>query len=280
MISVERYMGVFYMLDKRKKLSIDFELETYELMRVAGNETKKSNSTLVNEILSVILSLSPRTKKKLRDFCNNMHYECMENRKEEMNYMQFNGIAAIQEMEQWKQLSQLFTVDEEEYNQDNHMRKVILKDAFCIFPDDWIVLKDICGKPEECSYAGVVECKNGAKYGINGAPVPHFIFFCNDKHASDYSDEMEAKIYKECAKAYPKFIELFNMQTDYDDVDIDWNNESDIKKAEAINKLPYFGLFAIPVKGEFPHWTKYNPSYTPPYGAMIIPLTKKKNHDD
>ena len=268
------------MLDKKKKLSIDFEPETYELMKSVGNDTKKSNSAIVNEVLSAILSLSPKAKKKLREFCNNMYYECMENRKNEMNYMKYNGVAAIQEMEQWKQLSELFKIDEDEYNKENHMRKVILKDAFCIFPDDWIVLNDICGKPEECSYAGVVECKNGAKYGVNGDPVPHFIFFCNDKDACDYSDEMEAKIYKECAKAYPKFIELFNMQVSYADVDIDWNNEADVKRAEEINSLPFFGLFAMPVKGDFPHWTKNRPNYTPPYGAMIIPLTRKKNDEE
>ena len=268
------------MQDRKKKLSIDFNSETYELMRSVVDETGKSNSAIVNELLAAILSLTPKMKKKLRDFCNNNYWECVENIKNETNYMQYNSMEIAKETERWKRLSEVFKVDEDEYKKVNHMKKVMLKDAFCIFPDDWIVLQDICGKPEECRYAGVVECKNGDKYGINGDPVPHFIFFCNDKVARDYSDEMEAKIFGECAKAYPKFNELFNLQVAYDDVEIDWNNEEDVKKAEEINKLPYFGLFAMPIKGEFPHWSSINPYYTPPYGAMIIPLTKKRDIDN
>lgn len=263
------------MLERKKKVSIDFDMETYELLKTTAAATKKSNSIIVNEVLSAILSLSPKMKKQLRKFCNNKHWECIDEVKNNMSYMQYNGMNASLEKDNWKQLSELFKVDDEEYDEENKMSKVILKDAFCIFPSDWIVLNDICGKPEECSYAGVVECKNGAKYGINGDPVPHFIFFCNDKDACDYSEDMEAKIYKECAKAYPKFIELFNMQVSYKNIKIDWENEEDVKRAEEIDKLPFFGLFALPIKGEFPYWNKNNPYYTPPYGAMIIPLIPK-----
>lgn len=248
------------MFDK-KKLSIDFSQHSYDLLTKYARENKKSNSLIINELCQAILPLSHDILKKLGKFCRENMAEAASEQQSKTGY---EAGEAAKTVSQWISLSKLFPYDEEE-----NTRKMVrfqLKEGHCIVPQDYLVLDDIFGAPEECMYAGVVESRNSQKYGI-----PHFLFFCNEKYSADYSDEMEATIYDNCRKKFPDFDKYFNMQKT-----ISMEEALDPKIGKEWMGLPCFGLFHIVEKGDPLYWTPITPDFIPPDGAMIIRPKKEE----
>ena len=232
---------------KKKKISIDFLLPEYSLLSRQAKANGQSNSCIINELVGTFLPLVPELKKYL---------ECISELQRLSGY-ESQDIAIV--ASQWKTLENYFHVNVENLPNTN-MKKIQLKDGYCIVPKDFVILGDIFGRPEECLYAGVVESRNSKTYGI-----PQFLFFCNTKYAREYTDELEAKVYKECEKVFPEFKKLYNMQ-----IDLKPEEENDENRIAEWDKAPRFGMFHLVEKGDPVYWNSLNPNYNPPYGAMIV----------
>lgn len=247
------------MFDK-KKVSIDFSQHSYNLLTEHARTTKKSNSAIINDLCQAILPLSDNILKKFGKFCDENLTEAIE---EHQSKTGFEALETAKELAQWIALSKFFPYEEENTRK---MKRFRLKEGYCIVPQDYIVLDNIFGPPEECMYAGVVESRNSEKYGI-----PHFLFFCNTKYANYYTDEMEATIYAACAKKFPDFNKYYDMQKD-----LPLKEAQDQEKVKEWMSLPFFGLFHIVEKGDPLYWNPVTPDYIPPDGAMIIRPTTEK----
>lgn len=243
-------------MHSKKKVSIDFSLPEYKLLIEQAKKNGQSNSCLINELVSTFTPLVPEVKKELAKYCADKYVDCIGELQKVSGY-ESQDIAIL--ASQWKALSNYFYVNVEELPNTN-MQKIQLKDGYCIVPIDYVILGDVCGKPEECLYAGVVESRNSAKYGI-----PRFLFFCNTKYAREYTDELEAKVYKECEKVFPEFKKYYNMQ-----INLSAEDEKDMFKVAKWDEAPCFGLFHLVEKGDPVYWNSLSPNYNPPFGAMII----------
>lgn len=85
--------------------------------------------------------------------------------------------------------------------EDPTMKTYRMKDGVLVVPKDWIVLNpDFEGK---CRYAGVVECRNHAKYD-----VPYFVFFTDTKYSCDYDQHQTEAVYAWCTEKWPRFKEI------------------------------------------------------------------------
>lgn len=243
-------------MNKKKKVSIDFSLPEYDLLSRQAKAKGQSNSYIINELVGTFIPVVPEIKKELATYCANKYLECISELQRLSGY-ESQDIAIV--ASQWKTLENYFHVNVENLPNQN-MKKIQLKDGYCIVPKDFVVLGDICGRPEECLYAGVVESRNSKTYGI-----PQFLFFCNVKYAREYTDELEAKVYKECEKVFPEFKKYYNMQ-----IDLKPEEENNLYKIAEWDKAPRFGMFHLVEKGDPVYWNSLNPNYNPPYGAMIV----------
>jgi len=135
------------------------------------------------------------------------------------------------------------------------MRKVLLKDGYCVFPSDWIVLDNIFGAPEDCMYAGYVVNSNKS-YG-----TPHFVFFSNKYHSSEYDSEFRSRVLEECEMVYPDIRKLLEMH-----VPDTGKREDD----EAWEKAPDIHLVYIREKGDPAYWGPKNRNTLPSNGEMIV----------
>ena len=238
----------------KKKVSIDFKEPEYALLATRAKDEGKSNSALVNSLISLFYRVSPDVAKKIGSFCREQY---MQETALLETLSGFERDEAQKRANQYKNLASYFGYDTTA-DTDTGMAITFLKEGYVIYPKDWIVLEDVFGPADSCMYAGVVECRNADRYGI-----PHFLYFCDEQYSKDYSDDMQARIYAACAKAYPAFKEYYNMQ-------LPAPNQGDLEALEKWNTSPSFGLFHLVVKGDPFYWHEYDPEYKPPYGAMIV----------
>lgn len=239
----------------KKKVSIDFSEPEYKLMVEKAKKEGKSNSAVINSLVSLILRLSPDVADMIGSYC----YE--EYQKETAKLEQQSGYERNETQkraDQFYTVSSYFGIDRDSYKKKTGMCFTFLKNGYVTYPKDWIILENVFGPTDDCMYAGCVECRNAGKYNI-----PHFIFFCNQKYANEYSDEMVEKIYAACARAYPEFKKLFNMQVPNPNL----KSQESLKKW---NDAPCFGIFHIIEKDDPLYWHNGQPNYKPPYGAMIV----------
>ena len=248
----------------KKKVSIDFRMPEYKLMVDHAQKNAQSNSMVVNDLVNTFIPLSTTMRKELSDFCGNKFIEYL-NKLQGKSGFEAQDISV--EAAQWKTLANYFYVENYDLSKAN-MRKIMLKEGYCIFPTDWIVLGSIFGTPEECMYAGVVESRNSSVYGI-----PHFLFFCDKKYAREYDEKMEAKVYAECERVFPEFKKFFNMQ-----IILTEEEEKDMDKLAEWDKAPCFGLFHLVEKGDPKYWNALRPDYIPPAGAMIVRSNMEGNY--
>lgn len=242
----------------KKKVSIDFTEPEYTLLTEQGKKEGKSNSFIINKLIGIFLRLSPDVAKKVGYFC---HEQYLAEQSKLERLFGFERDDTQRKADQFSTLSSYFGYDEKS-EENPGMKRTYLRDGYVIYPNDWIVLNDVFGPADSCSYAGVVESRNSSEYGI-----PHFIFFSNAKYGRDYTDDMTDKIYEACAEAYPDFKKYWNLQLPIPDL-------NDEKAVDAWKKAPEFSVFHIPVKGDPIGWPRED--YKPPFGAMIIRDTYEK----
>lgn len=251
---------------EKKKMSIDFTLPEHRLVKEYADERNESSSSIINSLVATFLPLKPSIKQKLYDFCMDNYGKSIN---ELQNTSSFDEQDAAVEASQWINLARYFKLNDKESEElkGSNMKRVMLKDGYLIIPKDFIVLNDTVAPAEECMYAGVVEARNGSKYGI-----PHFVFFSNYKYGREYDDELETKVYEACEKAYPDFKKFFNMQIKMPNSASgeDWQDPEFLKKMDEWDKAPTFALFHIVEKGDPIYWNSINPNYEPPYNAMIV----------
>lgn len=259
------------MFDK-KKMSIDFTLPEYQLVKDTADNKDESSSSIINSLVGTFLPLKPSVKKKLCDYCMDQYGERIE---ELQNATTFDGQDTAIEASQWLNLSRYFKLSDSENKElkNDSMKRVMLKDGYLIIPKEFIILNDTVAPAEECMYAGVVEARNGSKFGI-----PHFVFFSNCKYGHEYNNELETKVYEACEKAFPDFRKFFNMQIKMPNVASGEGRQDPefLKNMDEWDKAPTFALFHIVEKGDPIYWNSINPNYEPPYGAMIIRKNDKE----
>ncbi|SDB68371.1 hypothetical protein [Butyrivibrio sp. INlla16] len=146
------------------------------------------------------------------------------------------------------------------------LKKITLQDGYLICPDDWIVINP--EDAQKCLYAGVIECRNGAKYGI-----PHLLYFCNYRYGRDYPKGFDEMMERKAVSAYPRFKEILAKQvTPIDDPD----NPGMMLNADEWMEAPTIGHFAIYVQGD-PTRPK---DYQPPAGARIVRANVNEDWED
>lgn len=256
MFNINKIKKVIDIMSLKKKVSIDFLMPEYMLMVDFAKKSNHSNSTVINALVNTFIPISTTIRSELSVFCWNKFTQTL-NKLQEASGFEAQEISV--EARQWKVLAKYFDEEENDLSSKG-MRKIMLKEGYCIFPSDWIVLGNIFGAPEECMYAGVVESRNHSIYGI-----PHFLFFCDKKYAREYDDELEDKVYAECEKVFPEFKKFYNMQ-----IHLTKEEEKDIEKMTEWSKAPCFGLFHLVEKGDPLYWNALRPDYIPPAGAMIV----------
>lgn len=242
---------------KKKKISLDLPQDNLELLMYYCDEHDCNTSSAINNLIYTFLSTSHDVRKELSDFCFERYQDCLIAAESTVG---FERDSLSRSAREFKYMS-LFYNNHPEHDFISHkMKRTYLSDGYVIYPSDWIVLPNIFGTASECKYAGVVESRNSIKYGI-----PHFIFFSDTKYQYEYTDEMEAQVYDACAKVYPRFKELYNLQKELPKLDSP-NYREELKEWDS---APKFALFSIVEKGDPLYWDN-DPDYHPPAGAMII----------
>lgn len=143
-------------------------------------------------------------------------------------------------------------------NSKANMDRIYLKYGYVEHPADWIHLPDVLGKDEECMYAGVIETRNGNKYG-----VPHFVFASPYKHGREYTDADERKVFDAAIKAWPQFKEILNKH-----VKAVYGENGLIENEKEYMEAPYSGIFAIYSEDDIEMKILHHGE--PPYGAKIV----------
>ena len=81
------------------------------------------------------------------------------------------------------------------------MRKKEILDGIFVCPDDWLEIT--VDEPQESTYVGVVETKNGEKLD-----VPHF-FFCSKTDPYSIPEDIEEMIMKQCCEKSEAFAQAY-----------------------------------------------------------------------
>lgn len=235
-------------IPKKKKLSIDFDMENYELLVQFASKQKISNSQVINFLIENLLSLSTEAKKQ---------YAKSTTEQLGLLRQKYSGCQEFEANETERQIAILqnllsFFSEQKDFDTETecekNMKRIEMINSFVIFPTDWVVANLIEAK--DCNYAGVVEVRNGKRYNM-----PHILFF-SEKPIVELSKDEEEKILDTCAACYPPFSQIRTQQVEpvYDDNNIMINSDT-------WNSAPTIGIFAI---GE------YGKALSFPAGAMII----------
>ena len=245
-------------MNEKKKVSIDFLESTYQRVVNNAKRAQVSNSKIINTLVDVFLDLPADIQQSISTYCQKCYNEDLSMADMLTGFLRQEKLISAS---RYRQISEFFGMD----NSDllPNMKKIYLKQGYVIFPSDWIILSDVCGKPEQCMYAGVVECRNAKKYRI-----PHFIFFSDYRNSADYPADFVDKVYAKCIVADPDIKQYYNMQQSLPDL-----SRSDEEGQELIRAwmdAPEFGIFSLAEKGIPPYWNVSDPNYIPPYGAMIV----------
>lgn len=236
---------------EKKKLSIDFEMENYNLMVEFGNRYRMSNSQIINYFIEHFLKLSIESKK---EYAKNTAKQIESLKKIYSDCQEFESTKIAQQISLLEDL-QLFFTDGKGYreNEVEKMKRIEMLESYIIFPQDWIIIMN--KEPQNCKYAGVVEIRNSSAYHM-----PHLLFF-SEIPIYQLSAIEEEMILSTCEIFYPDFKKIRSMQVKpvYDENKVMLN-------MDLWNKAPIIGLFPINVYGK---------DSTFPCGAMIV----RKNND-
>lgn len=85
------------------------------------------------------------------------------------------------------------------------MKTILLADGYVKYPDHWVAVKNM--EPKDANYCGVLQFKNGPKYG-----VPTFLFFLKNKTINEMNTDDEQQVFYACEKKFPEFFSILNSQ--------------------------------------------------------------------
>ena len=232
---------------KRKKVSIDFLPNNYDLLGNYCNIHRCSNSTLINILIESIFSLSNSRKIELAYLVKNL----MDKIEPQSNLeSSFHKEEDNLDLRCLNDILMLLTDNKKLLSKENFTR-IEMKDGYLLIPDNWKVVNE--EDAWKCLYAGVIEPRNNQKYKL-----PHFVFF-SESPINELTESDEIEIIKLCKKIIP---EVENVQKE--EVLIKRDSNGDILNMEEFSKAPQMGFFNI-CDSEFIKKNNYNP----PCGAYI-----------
>lgn len=240
-------MGI--MKQSKKKVSIDFSSNAYQLLNEYTQKLGVSNSAMINFLVENFLSMDDMEKKQWAKFCG----EILNKEKDVSTSISndFETQARSQKIERYSNFIHFFATQNSSNVLEN-MKRVDLESGYVIFPNDWIVID--YRDPKKCKYVGVVSVRNGEEYN-----VPIFLFFSDVKiNALTKGDEDD--IMMRCREKYPDFAKIQSLQ-----VTPAYSSTGTMLNYDFWDRAPIIGIFPIFEYGK-------NTSY--PYGAMIIRETK------
>lgn len=234
-----------------KKMSIDFETEIADMVeKLKKKAPVASNSTVVNGLTGPLLGASDEVK---YDICLVLKKHI--NDADENDSGEGNGFHRIQEKTQRKNLETLLFLIEASMSgkfpkEYDAMKTVSLKNGILVVPRDWILLD--LERPEECEYAGVLETRNGAAYGI----PEHYVFFLK-KPVKEMSALDETGVVEYCRKINPEYDRVLSEKT----VKPVLAEDGRVLNLQEYQASPIPGCFPVP---------EQKPGEEYPYGAKII----------
>lgn len=238
---------------QKRKISIDFDLWQYELLRQYVSENDSTNSSVINDLLKVHFGLRDSVKESIVNFC----IEKIDSLYLEMEKTTGYHRVEIQlDIQQYSLILKVLKGDSRFSDfAKGQFRKIRLKEGYVKVAPYWIIL-DAPQKALESKYVGVVEVKNGEKFD-----APHFVFFSDVKYAEDYTDEMREEILKECVKKMPRFQDIIDRQVELKTDDTGrWINREEHMSG------PIIGFFSILEKND----PLLEENYSPPFGCLIV----------
>lgn len=131
------------------------------------------------------------------------------------------------------------------------MINVAIKDGVVHIPNNWIHLNPKAAI--NCKYAGIVSCRNAAKYGI-----PIFVFFSDYAKGADYPIAFQNYILQMCENAWKPFKSKV-LDKQVEPIKDALNPSICINEKEHLAS-PYIGIFSLPDEDE---------DIEPAYGAYI-----------
>lgn len=239
------------MKSDKKKTSIDFETEIMQMTREYTEKNNMSLSTGVNYILYNVLGLGRDTRFKLSQKLFELRYEL-----EQTNIGK--GMVSQENTEKdlfhLKNLTQIFNQGKEYIEVRNNMKRIDLKNGYCIIPEDWIVVDR--WRNEDVVYPGVIEVKNASRYEDTLGNIPHVLFF-QPQPINNMTDTEENYILEKVSEMCPAFNRIKAMQ-----VVPMYDNNNNMLNEELFLIAPIIGFFPLRAYGE-----KYS-SY--PYDAVFV----------
>lgn len=253
----------------KKKLSIDFWQSNYErldsfidsLDMVTPNTTI-NKGYIVNYLVESVIGIDRDVREELYAFC----YEQMKAYSAEAEKTDgFEKADRNSKSQQYEKLVNLFNNFRSYQNppkQSLPMKRIVIKDAYVIFPADWIVIE--VEKAETSRYAYVIEIKDRkAQYH-----PPHFLIL-GDRPYIEIDQAYKEKIYQKCSEAYPEFEKWLSMQVQPAYGERNENGFRPLLNSEEIADTPMIGLFCLSEYGDT-DVVEY------PFGAMLIPKKKEQ----
>lgn len=238
------------------KFSLNISGENKATVDIATDNLGIKYGPFINLLIRSICRMPESMKNAFINFCMD---QCKKLNDQILHAGAFDKKALEEEKARYLEIARLINGGvklnlEQEVDSDPTMQKLALKDGVLIIPKDWIVLNPEDAK--NCLYAGVVECRNSAKYGI-----PHFCFFTNKQYGNEYDQALQDYINKLCCEKWPKFEKI--MQQEVKPIPDSEN------KGQYLNSKEYL---ASPAIGHFHILATDDKLYDndPPYGAVII----------
>lgn len=230
--------------EARKKISIDFTQSALKkLSEYRAEHEAASNSDVINGLLDTFLDIPASIKREIAECCNKQIEVEKGNNGKGLYGSEFSEscISCLRKIVNFMNEGQEKIISD--CGTESGMKEIAIASGRVIYPENWIVI-DYC-RPEKANYAGVVEVRNGVKYGD-----PHFLFFSDVK----ISKINENDIYLLCREAYPKFGEILEKR-----VELQKDEYGKILNLEEWKNAPEPGCFCIAdagTEGEFPFGAK------------------------
>ena len=232
------------------KFSVDVSGENKKYLDELTDNLGMKYGPSINLIISVFAGMPKDIKATILGFCEEKYRELTSYQKvaDEMEK------AELENKKEWYlTIARLMNKGRDiVIKHEDAMRKIEIKNGYLIIPADWIILN-----PEQakyCMYAGVLECRNSARYGI-----PHFVFFSDTKYACDYDALLYEHIQEMCTKAWPDYKALvLDRQVK---LIMDPDRPGQYLNAQDFMEAPTIGHFHISESSECDN---------PPCGAVIV----------
>lgn len=242
---------------KKKRTTLDLTPENYTILSGIASKFEISFGEAVGLLIRLFISMPAICRKDLLSFSRNQLRQIL---------MIDNLTGAMEAGENERAIHDYQTISYffesgilplSESNKVN-MDRIYLKNGYVEYPSNWIHLPDVLGKDSECMYAGVIETRNGNKYG-----VPHFVFASPHKHGREYTNADERKVFDAAIKAWPQFKEILNKH-----VKAVYGENGLIINEKEYMEAPYSAIFAVYAEDDIE--MKMFHHGEPPYGTKIV----------